>query len=113
MNYKFRNNKLVLTSTTSSTVKSIIGNYHNDSYSKLFRKNIFVTAKKLRFYNGSKLAFTVPKGKQVTLKKLTLSKNTMYLQFQYGKKTGWLRVNNKDYNYESPYFKVVSRRLAG
>lgn len=113
MNYKFRNNKLVLTSTTTSTVKSIIGNYHNDSYSKLFRKNIFVTAKKLRFYNGSKLAFTVPKGKQVTLKKLTLSKNTMYLQFQYGKKTGWLRVNNKDYNYESPYFKGVSRRLAG
>ena len=113
MNYKFRNNKLVLTSTTTSTVKSIIGNYQNDSYSKLFRKNIFVTAKKLRFYNGSKLAFTVPKGKQVTLKKLTLSKNTMYLQFQYGKKTGWLRVNNKDYNYESPYFKVVSRRLAG
>ena len=80
---------------------------------ELFRKNIFVTAKKLRFYNGSKLAFTVPKGKQVTLKKLTLSKNTMYLQFQYGKKTGWLRVNNKDYNYESPYFEVVSRRLAG
>ena len=37
----------------------------------------------------------------------------MYLQFQYGKKTGWLRVNNKDYNYESPYFEVVSRRLAG
>lgn len=58
MNYKFRNNKLVLTSTTTSTVKSIIGNYHNDSYSKLFRKNYFVTAKKLRFYNGSKLAFT-------------------------------------------------------
>ena len=80
---------------------------------RLFRKNIFVTEKKLRFYNGSKLAFSVPKGKQVTLKKLTLSKNTMYLQFQYGKKTGWLRVNNKDYNYESPYFKVVSRRLAG
>lgn len=28
MNYKFRNNKLVLTSTTTSTVKSIIGNVH-------------------------------------------------------------------------------------
>ncbi|MFR3343777.1 MAG: hypothetical protein ACLTS6_06900 [Anaerobutyricum sp.] len=38
MNYKFRNNKLVLTSTTTSYCESVIGNYHNDSYSKLFRK---------------------------------------------------------------------------
>ena len=113
MNYKFRNNKLVLTSTTTSTVKSIIGNYHKDSYSKLFRKNIFVTAKKLRFYNGKKLASTVPKGKQVTLKKLTLSKGNIYLQFQYGKKTGWISVNNKNYDFESPYFKKVNSRLAG
>ena len=94
MSYKFRNNKL-------------------DSYSKLFRKNIFVTAKKLRFYNGKKLAFTVPKGKQVTLKKLTLSKGNIYLQFQYGKKTGWISVNNKNYDFESPYFKKVNSRLAG
>ena len=72
MSYKFRNNKLVLTNATTSTVKSTIGYSRKDSYSKLFRKNIFVTAKKLRFYNGKKLAFTVPKGKQVTLKKLTL-----------------------------------------
>ena len=76
-------------------------------------KNIFVTAKKLRFYNGKKLAFTVPKGKQVTLKKLTLSKGNIYLQFQYGKKTGWISVNNKNYDFESPYFKKVNSRLAG
>ena len=105
MSYKFRNN--------TSTVKSTIGYSRKDSYSKLFRKNIFVTAKKLRFYNGKKLAFTVPKGKQVTLKKLTLSKGNIYLQFQYGKKTGWISVNNKNYDFESPYFKKVNSRLAG
>ena len=99
--------------STTSTVKSTIGYSRKDSYSKLFRKNIFVTAKKLRFYNGKKLAFTVPKGKQVTLKKLTLSKGNIYLQFQYGKKTGWISVNNKNYDFESPYFKKVNSRLAG
>ena len=113
MSYKFRNNKLVLTNATTSTVKSTIGYSRKDSYSKLFRKNIFVTAKKLMFYNGKKLAFTVPKGKQVTLKKLTLSKGNIYLQFQYGKKTGWISVNNKNYDFESPYFKKVNSRLAG
>lgn len=113
MSYKFRNNKLVLTNATTSTVKSTIGYSRKDSYSKLFRKNIFVTAKKLRFYNGKKLALTVPKGKQVTLKKLTLSKGNIYLQFQYGKKTGWISVNNKNYDFESPYFKKVNSRLAG
>lgn len=113
MSYKFRNNKLVLTNATTSTVKSTIGYSRKDSYSKLFCKNIFVTAKKLRFYNGKKLAFTVPKGKQVTLKKLTLSKGNIYLQFQYGKKTGWISVNNKNYDFESPYFKKVNSRLAG
>lgn len=113
MTYKFRNNKLVLTNATTSTVKSSIGYDKKDTYSKLFRKNIFVTAKKLNFYNGKKFAFTAPKGKQITLKKLTLSKGKTYLQFQYGKKTGWISVNNKDYNFESPYFKQVNNRLAG
>lgn len=113
MTYKFRNNKLVLTNTTTSTVKSSIGYDQKDTYSKLFRKNIFVTAKKLNFYNGKKLAFAAPKGKQVTLKKLTLSKGNIYLQFQYGNKTGWIRVNNRNYNFESPYFQKVNSRLAG
>ena len=75
--------------------------------------NIFVTAKKLRFYNGKKLAFTVPKGKQVTLKKLTLSKGNIYLQFQYGKKTGWAHVNGTKYNFSKPWFQGVNARLAG
>ena len=113
MTYKFRKGKLVLTNSTTSTVKSTIGYGRKDTYSKLFRKNIFVTAKKLSFYNGKKLVFRVPKGKQITLKKLTLSNNKIYLQFQYGKKKGWISVNNKNYNFESPYFKKVTSRLAG
>lgn len=113
MTYVFRNNRLVLTNQTTSTVKSTLGMGQKDYYSKLFQKNIFVTAKKLSFYNGKKLSYTVPAGTKVTLKKLTLSKGKIYLQFQYGKKTGWISVNNKNYDYENPYFKVVSSRLAG
>lgn len=114
MTYKVRNNKLVVVNDTTTTVRSVIGNSQKDYYSKLFQKNIFVTAKKLRFYNGSKLAYSVPANTKVTLKKLTLSsKGNIYLQFQYGKKTGWISVNNKNYNFESPYFKIVNSRLAG
>lgn len=113
MTYVIRNNKLVLSNSTTSTVKSIIGNGQKDAYSRLFQKNIFVTAKKLSFYNGKKLAYTVPASQKVTLKKLTLSGGKIYLQFQYGKKTGWISVNSKKYNFESPYFKAVSKRLVG
>lgn len=113
MSYVFRNNKLVLSNSTTSTVKSVIGNGQKDYYSKLFQKNIFVTAKKMSFYNGKKLAYSVPANTKVTLKKLTMSNGKIYLQFQYGKKTGWISVNNKNYNYESPYFKAVNSRLAG
>ncbi|MEI3210721.1 MAG: hypothetical protein V8S14_07675 [Lachnospiraceae bacterium] len=55
MDYRVSNNKLVLADTTTSTVKSIIGNDRNDYYSKLFKKNTFVTAKKVN-HNGSKVA---------------------------------------------------------
>lgn len=111
MSYAFRNNKLVLSNSTTSTVKSVIGNSQKDYYSKLFQKNIFVTAKKMSFYNGKKLVYSVPANTKVTLKKLTMSNGKIYLQFQYGKKTGWISVNNK--NYASPYFKAVNSRLAG
>ena len=113
MDYRVSNNKLVLADTTTSTVKSIIGNDRNDYYSKLFKKNTFVTAKKVNLYNGSKVACKVPAGKKVVLKKLTLSNGKIYLEFQYGKKAGWMSVNNENYNYRSPYFKSISNRLVG
>lgn len=113
MDYRVSNNKLVLADTTTSTVKSIIGNDRNDYYSKLFKKNTFVTAKKVNLYNGSKVACKVPAGKKVVLKKLTLSNGKIYLEFKYGKKAGWISVNNENYNYRSPYFKSVSNQLVG
>ncbi len=113
--YVYSKNKLKLINPTSSDVKSLIGNATSDNnkYSKLFKKNQFVAAKKLSFYNGNKLSYTVTKGKTVTLKKITCSDNKMYLQFQYGKKTGWLSVYRTKYDFDNPYFKDVTRRLAG
>lgn len=111
--YKFNGSKFVLTSSTTDTVKSAIGDFRKDSYSKKFKKNQFVTAKKLSFYNGSKLSFRVPANKTVTLKKITISKEVIYLQFQYGKKNAWIHVNRENYDYEHPWFKAVNGRLAG
>lgn len=78
--YKYSKGKLVAATTSTTTVKSLIANNKKDKYSKYFAKNQFVTAKKLTFYNGSKVAYTVPKGKVVTLTKLSLSKDVIYLQ---------------------------------
>ena len=111
--YKYSKGKLVAATTSTTTVKSLIANNKKDKYSKYFAKNQFVTAKKLTFYNGSKVAYTVPKGKVVTLTKLSLSKDVIYLQFKYGKKTGWAHVNGTKYNFSKPWFQGVNARLAG
>lgn len=111
--YKYSGGKLVATTTSTTTVKSLIANSKKDKYTKYFAKNQFVTAKKLTFYNGAKVAYTVPKGKVVTLKKLSLSKGVIYLQFQYGKKTGWAHVNGAKYDSSKPWFEGVNARLAG
>lgn len=110
--YKYSKGKLVAATTSTTTVKSLIANNKKDKYSKYFAKNQFVTAKKLTFYNGSKVAYTVPKGKVVTLTKLSLSKDVIYLQFKYGKKTGWAHVNGTKYNFSKPWFQGVNARLA-
>lgn len=111
--YKYSNGKLVATTTSTTTVKSLIANNRKDKYTKYFAKNQFVTAKKLTFYNGSKVAYTVPKGKVVTLTKLSLSNKIIYLQFKYGKKTGWAHVNGAKYDFTKPWFEGVNARLAG
>ena len=110
--YKYSKGKFVAKTTSTKTVKSMIANYRNDKYSKYFAKNKFVAAKKITFYNGKKAAFTVKKGKVVTLTKLSMSKNVIYLQFKYGKKTGYIGVNKKTYNFEKPLFMGVNSRLA-
>lgn len=82
----------------------------------ILQKNKFITAKKVTFYKkagSKKVAFRVPKGKAVTLKKLIYSKKKIYLQFKYGKKYGYLRVNRANYNFEKPLFQNVNSRLSG
>lgn len=111
--YKYSKGKLIPAATSTTTVKSLIANNKKDKYSKYFAKNQFVTAKSLTFYNGSKKAYTVPKGKVVTLTKLSISKNVIYLQFKYGKKTGWAHVNGAKYDFSKPWFQGVNARLAG
>lgn len=83
--YQFKNGKFALKSSVSS-VKN--GNYG---------KNLVYTANQsLTFYKGVKMkkkAFSVQAGDQVTLKKIKVYKNAYYLQFQKGKKKGWIKAN--------------------
>lgn len=115
LKYSYGNNKLNIINETSSDVKSLLVNKMGkvDNYYKLFRKNQFVTAKQLSFYNGAKLSYTVKKGTTVTLKKITCSNGKFYLQFQYKNKTGWISVCRPNYDYDHPFFESVTERLAG
>lgn len=109
--YKYSKEKFVATTKSTKTVKSMIANYNKDKYSKYFAKNKFIAAKKITFYNGKKVAFTVKKGNVVTLTKLAISKNRIQLQFKYGKKTGYIGVNKQGYNFDKPLFMGVNARL--
>lgn len=114
--FKYSKQKFIRTASSTKTVRSELGQNRKDKYSKYFAKNKFITAKKVTFYKkagSKKVAFRVPKGKAVTLKKLTYSKKKIYLQFKYGKKYGYLRVNRANYNFEKPLFQNVNSRLAG
>lgn len=116
LSYKYKNGKFIPAASSTKTVKSKVATMYKNKYSKYFAKNKFVTAKKVTFYKkagGKKIAFRVPKGKIVTLKKLTYSKKKIYLQFKYGKKRGYLRVNKEKYNFDKPIFRDVNSRLAG
>lgn len=91
----------------------------------IFKKNKFTTDKKLTFYKkpgSKKKAFTLKRGKKVTLKYMSLSRKYMYAGFKYGKKIGWLRIDrayskvykrDKKTNKSRGYFKNVYERLAG
>ena len=116
MPFKYSKQKFIRTASSTKTVRSELGQNRKDKYSKYFAKNKFITAKKVTFYKkagSKKVAFRVPKGKAVTLKKLIYSKKKIYLQFKYGKKYGYLRVNRANYNFEKPLFQNVNSRLSG
>ena len=89
----------------------------------IFKKNKFTTDKKLTFYKtpgSKKKAFTLKRGKKVTLKYISLTPKYMYAGFKYGKKIGWLRIDrdygkvykwDKKTNKSRGYFKNVAERL--
>lgn len=111
LEYVWQDGKLKLASNEGTITNTVM---------KTFR-----TDRKLTFYKtagGKKVAFTLKKGKKVKAKKVKMTKIKMYVQFQYGKKKGWLRVNreydevykfDKNYNLKQEYFKNVYKCLAG
>lgn len=113
--YVYKNKKFKRVSDTA-TVKSTLGKFvQKDGYEKYFAKNQFVAADSLRFYTSTKMkktAFSAKKGDVLTLKKIKIHGKRMYLQFQKGKKTGWMEVN-KSGSWNKTYFYGVRNRLAG
>lgn len=96
----------------------------SEDYALRYAKS-YVTDRKLKFYKtagGKKKAFTLKKGKKVSLVGICVTKKKMYAQFRYGKKLGWLQINNpyekvykydKNGNIKNGYFKDVWKNLAG
>ena len=85
--YKYSKQKFIRTASSTKTVRSELGQNRKDKYSRYFAKNKFITAKKVTFYkkaSSKKVAFRVPKGKAVTLKKLIYSRK----RFIYSLNTG-------------------------
>lgn len=64
-----------------------------------WHKGDFTAKKKITFYKkagSKKVSFRIKKGTTVQLKKVKLYKNAYYLQFTYGKKTGWIYAGQFD-----------------
>lgn len=110
--YVWKNGKPVLKTNTVPPTSTIM------------RK--FTTGKTLKFSReagGKEAAFILKRGKKVSLINVKVTKKKMYVQFQYGKKKGWLCVGQEKYekiyqfdkegNLISSYFEGVHERLAG
>lgn len=123
--FKYTGDKFKLNSTVTTVKSSLIYYDNGDGYLKYFKQNKYKTSKKLKLYKSAgskKVSVTVPKNKFVTLKKIKMSKGKVYLQFKYGKKTGWRKIfNEKVYDYTVDWDKIgttgwfygVYYRLAG
>lgn len=113
--YKYINGEFKLASSTPS-VKSIFGKNGaydpGDGYNKYFRKNQFIANKNLTLYTNTdmkKEAFSIKPGTVVTLSKVKVTKNGMYVSFRYKSKYGWLNARRNS----AASFKGVSQRMAG
>lgn len=92
--YKYKNGKLVKSSTTASVKSDATA--QRDGFDRYYKKNKMKTLKSLTFYTtagGSKKAFTVSKGTWLTLKKIKVTSKAAYLQFATSSgKTGWKKI---------------------
>lgn len=71
----------------------------------------FTVNKRLTFYKkagSKKKAFILKKGDKVSLQNIKVTKNKIFAQFRYKKKTGWIRLE-----YTGDCFKDVHKYLAG
>ncbi len=85
--YNYKDGKLTLKSSASAVKKAIQKN------------KVFTANQPLTFYKSTKMkspAFSVKSGEKVTLKKIKVYKGAYYLQFQKGKKKGWISANQSD-----------------
>lgn len=110
--YTPKGNKLVRTSKTG-TVSSMIGKslFGKKKYTKLFKKNIFVAKRNLKFVTkvgGKKVKFTASKKDRLKLTKAWVKNGKLWLKFKKGKKSGWIKIPK---NYKHDWFYDVSSRL--
>ncbi len=120
--YNWKGGKWKRGSDTAS-VKSMLTYNNGDGYTKYFKKNQFVVANTQKFYKTTamnKVSFTAKRGAVVTLKKIKMSGENVYVQFAKGGKTGWKKLyagNVYDYRASnianSGWFYGVLKRLAG
>lgn len=74
----------------------------------------FTVNKKLSFYKqagGKNVAFSLKKGDKVSLQAVKVTKDKVYVQVKYKKKTGWLRIGYDEMKKEP--FKDVHKYLVG
>lgn len=123
LGYTYKSGRFKLKSNTTSVHSTLGSSWDHDEYEMYFINNQFVVANKRTFYTSSsmkKKAFTAYRGDVLTLKKIKVTSNKVYLQFKKGNKTGWQRVfRNNVYDFawdnwqDSGWFYGVANRLAG
>ena len=123
--YSVSNSSISLSSKTTSTVKSLLGdmNWSEDDYCKYFKKNQFKVANSFKLYTDTSCqteAFAAEKDSVLTMKKLSIKSKKTYIMFELDGKTGWLPIGSSDvydFSQDDPSvtgpFYGVYQRLAG
>lgn len=91
MTYAYKSGTLKRTSNNVSSFKF----YDNDG-DKVTSLKTKTSVKILKSAGGSKVYYTVPKGKKVSVKGLWIKSGKVYLKVAYNKKTGWINMLKTD-----------------